>query len=229
MPVNVTNGVVNFLRRIKTGDYEHKEASVTLNFNIPEDMGIAEAAGHIERIGQMAETKAHVMLGLVKAGATHALAVVEKAVEPVTDRVDEIVNKIMTDASAVADEAANSETAKRLEAELTKPRRNRPPKVDPKPDPASVVEEPAQPAVTSPADDDPFAEDGDVFSAAEPEVTASDMISAVTKKNGEIRNPTAIKTLIGQFVAPPKTVRDIPQVRRREFLDKLAALTAAAA
>jgi hypothetical protein len=54
----LTNGRVVYLRRIKTGDYEHKEATVELSFIL--DPGDAEA--EIARVGELARARAEAMV-----------------------------------------------------------------------------------------------------------------------------------------------------------------------
>lgn len=62
--------------------------------------------------------------------------------------------------------------------------------------------------------------------AGEP-VNDADLASAVTKKNGEINNPDAIRELIGSYNPDPTKpfqLRQVPADKRQEFLGKLAAL-----
>lgn len=62
-------------------------------------------------------------------------------------------------------------------------------------------------------------------------ITDADLNSAVQKKNGELGDPPRIRELIGSYNPDPKSVfqlRQIPAGKRREFLDKLAALKKAA-
>lgn len=221
MPASVTNGTVNFLRRIKTGDYEHKEASVTLNFSVPEDMGVAEAAGWVERIGQMAETKAHVMLGLVKSAAVETVRAVENVAAPTISEVKASIAKAEAPAPAATEPPKH---------------RGRPPGSKNKPKEetadtaASIEDEPAPEASQKPGDEPAVVDEGDPFGiGAEPEpepITDADLIGAVTKKNAEIKAPARIKEVIYKFVTAPKTVRDMAQEVRQAFLDELAKLAA---
>lgn len=62
-------------------------------------------------------------------------------------------------------------------------------------------------------------------------ITDADLNSAVQKKNAEIANPNAIRTLIGTYNPDPKSafqLRQIPADKRGEFIAKLNALTKAA-
>lgn len=58
-------------------------------------------------------------------------------------------------------------------------------------------------------------------------ITDADLNSAVQKKNAEIKNPNAIRALIGAYNPDPKAafqLRQIPADKRAEFVTKLAAL-----
>lgn len=62
-------------------------------------------------------------------------------------------------------------------------------------------------------------------------ITDADLNSAVQKKNAEIKNPNAIRALIGTYNPDPKSafqLRQIPADKRGEFIAKLNALTKAA-
>lgn len=61
------------------------------------------------------------------------------------------------------------------------------------------------------------------------EVTDETLMNAITKKNAAIKNPPAIRALIGKYVAPPKQAREIPQEKRAAFLAELDALKPAQA
>lgn len=61
-------------------------------------------------------------------------------------------------------------------------------------------------------------------------VSDAELNSAVQKRNAEIKNPGAIRTLIGSYNPDPAktfTLAQIPQGARRGFLDKLKGLQAA--
>lgn len=56
----ITNGTVKFNRRVRTGDFEHKDASVELTFS---NQGEAVSVGQIEVIAALAVEKALGMVG----------------------------------------------------------------------------------------------------------------------------------------------------------------------
>jgi len=75
--------------------------------------------------------------------------------------------------------------------------------------------------------EDPAAVNDD-FTPIAAEITDEQLIGAMTKTNARIRNPIAIRQLIGKYVEIPKQARDIPQPERKAFLlelDKLQAPT----
>jgi hypothetical protein len=49
-------------------------------------------------------------------------------------------------------------------------------------------------------------------------ITDADLIAALNRKVAQTKNPIAIKQLIGTYVAPPKSAKEIPQEKRAEFL-----------
>lgn len=98
-----------------------------------------------------------------------------------------------------------------------------------KPDPIKVVL-PPEPAADPAAVTDEPADDFSAAPVAEVRpITDADLHSAAQKKNGEIKNPLAIRTLVSTFRPAGSNVAfqltEIPQDRRQEFLDKLAKLT----
>lgn len=83
-----------------------------------------------------------------------------------------------------------------------------------------------------PAAGEPEDESFDIEPAGSPDpISDGDLNSAVQKKNAEIANPNAIRTLISSYNPDPKSafqLRQIPADKRGEFIAKLAALTKAA-
>jgi hypothetical protein len=57
-----TNGEVSYTRRIRIGEFEHKEATVRLSFTLPEDMEDMPAA--VARFGETVVARVEGMLGL---------------------------------------------------------------------------------------------------------------------------------------------------------------------
>lgn len=95
--------------------------------------------------------------------------------------------------------------------------------------PVEVVLKPETPAADPAAVEDDFsAPEAPAAQEVKP-ITDAELHSAAQKKNGEIKNPLAIRTLVGSFRPEGSAVAfqlaQVPQERRREFLDKLAKLT----
>lgn len=137
-------------------------------------------------------------------------------------------------AEAVAAKAAAAKGPEVVERKGPGPQTNKKaaaPKAEKPKEPASaaaVVEEDfsATPAAED-AKTDPAAMEE--FDAAPEPVSDAELTSACSKKNAEIKSPQKIRDLVGTY-NPDKgkafQVAQIPQEHRRDFLTKLAALTA---
>jgi hypothetical protein len=97
----------------------------------------------------------------------------------------------------------------------------RPPKVEtatPAADPAAID------VVTTVAPAEPA--DDLLTAAAEPvaTITDADLVAALNRKVGQTKNAIAIKQVIGRYVTPPKSAKEIPQEKRAEFLAEIEKL-----
>lgn len=204
----ITGGKVLFGRTVKTGDYENKRVDVELAFSVGDN---EDYKAILDLAAAQAHAKAHEMLGLrEKPLATPAPAPVEQP-KP---------------AEAKPQSGPVVETAGPKEADAKK-RAKKPPVVA---DPAAVdvVAEQPKPAEPEPAND-PAAVVEEEWAGAPAEITDADLMAAITKKNGEIKQPQAIRNLIGKYVPAPKPAREIPQDKRQAFLAELGALKPAQA
>ena len=111
-------------------------------------------------------------------------------------------------------------------------RRGRKPKPEPTSEeatPSPAASEEAAPADAAPAE--PAAEE-DELAAGETaiEITDQELLGATSKRAGELGARDPILKLIGTFATrtdgPPFKVQEIPQAQRRDYLEKLKALTA---
>ena len=68
----------------------------------------------------------------------------------------------------------------------------------------------------------------DELAALPPDVTDEALVSAMTRTNGRIKNPVAIRQAVGKYVEFPKQAKDIPQSQRAAFLADLDKLQPAA-
>lgn len=68
---------------------------------------------------------------------------------------------------------------------------------------------------------------GDLLGEQAPaEVSDAELTSQITRQNGKVQNPNAIRALVGKYAGPaPKAARDIPQKDRAAFLAELATVT----
>jgi len=214
MASQITGGEVGFGRTVKTGDFENKRVDVKLSFTV----GDGEDYSTILALAaQQAHAKCHEMLGLrekpLPAPANQPAPGANGKVAPTT------TGPIVETAGPA--EAANKARAKR------------PPKIE-QPDPAAVDVAAEQPPAKTPeppkaAEPDPAAVVEEEWAGAASEITDADLMGAITKKNGEIKNPVLIRNLIGKYVPAPKPAREIPQDKRQAFLNELTALKPAQA
>lgn len=215
----ITNGSARFLKRVKTGDYEHKEASTDISFAVGEG---EDHAAVLAQASALAVQHTHEMLGL-------AVPAVAQTAPPVAKRGAKLPPAGETKAAAPDTTATAA-------------------------DPLAMGDEPAKPAVvvegyTGEVTTDPKAEavkaadplamgEPDIFTPLPTVVTDKDLGDAVSKKNESLitaykaanKDPAlgavSIRTLIGQFVTPPKRIADIGADQRHLFLERLQALKA---
>lgn len=209
----ITNGEVAYGRTIKTGDFENKRVDVKLSFSVGEG---ESHEGILNTVSHLAISKAHEMAGLAKPAQPAAPAVVTGT-------------RVATDKDALATAAAGGATGT---TETVKRGPGRPPKVDKPAAPAAAAAEAAAIDVVTEQTtkaEDVVEDDASLFTSAAVEITDKDLTEAVTKKNQEVKNPPAIRKLIGEFAGPPpKTIRDVPAAVRAKFLEKLAEVKALA-
>lgn len=209
----ISGGTVTFGRTVNLGDYNSKKAEATIGFSV-------EDGGSIDEASAVAVAKVNELLGIAPKIA---------GVEPAKTTV--YPAKETHDAAGIKEANAG-----KLEAEKKKP--GRPPKVAPAAEPAKVEDDfpdipedlKAKPQISTgeerkgPEDKD---EDWGAEAAA---VTDLEMTSKMNHKNGELRKTHGdaaapmIRKLIGKYVTPPKTAREIPAEARAKFLEELAAL-----
>jgi hypothetical protein len=202
---HITGGSVTFGRTIQPAQYESKKSEVTVTFAVAENETRAQAQALLDGAASMAQTKALELVGLKPA------KVEPKVEEPKADPLAKVVDE---------------------ERPGSKRSPGRPPKAAEKPpetpaeDPLALAEstaeaanEAAEAAQHKDADEDLLA-----GAAAPQPISDKEILDAVTKKMAEISNGPAIKAVREKFVQTPKGVRDIPQEKRKEFLEELAKL-----
>lgn len=197
----ITSGVVRFLQRSNTGDYNHKEASAELSFTVGDS---EEYQVGLDLAGAAALTKVNQLLFAPRAAVAETPAATEaapakakgkggrppKAAEPALDPTDPRV-------TGVADA----------------------PVVDP-----SDIDDTPVPQETA-AVEDPAGLDDLLGEEAPKEITDKEVVSAITQRQAVINNGPLIRTLVAEFAGPPPNgSRDIPQDKRAAFLTKLAEL-----
>lgn len=200
MMSQITGGSVTFGRTVQPKEYESKKAEVTLAFSVPEGENHEAIFAKAE---QQAVAKVEQMLTGRVASTKEAVAAKLNAAEAPSAVTQ--VPKRGPGRPSNAEKAAKAADAKPNDDLAIFDRRE------------SALAEDGKAAEMA-------AEDDFLTSAAPAEVTDDAIVQALTRKNAALKNPVAIRQLIGKFVAAPKTAREIPQEARAEFLAQLEKL-----
>ena len=235
----VTGGIVRLLERVKTGDYEHKEAMVELHFSVYDGQDYRDL---IDRVKAETVTQVHQILGRTK----DTLAAAKREAR----RPPKIEVEVTGENVTVEEALSVAQTKPDLPANKTVVTTNDP-TVPPStgagstPDPLDMSDPGGEidhglKSGTSPtggSTPDPLDMDEELAAAA-PEVTDkllneqvqfhnNRLITAAQKKDGGdgAAGTLKLRELIGKFVPVGKKVRDIPADQRQNFLDGLKALT----
>jgi len=222
MPTQITGGTARYLRRQKTGDYEHHEAEITFNVSVEDgdsyvDIARGAATEAVNVVG--------FMLGIEKPkigrppGAKNkaTTTTIEHAADPIT--AGSTTTAQVGSGGPVADPAAMTED----------------------PTPAAAAQSqvadansagPVQQGNASSATDPAAIVDESLFGSAAPAVTDTELMKAITDRNAALLKlvgpeaPKKIRELIGKYVANPGVdqARDIAKDKRGAFLKDLAGL-----
>ena len=222
MDGRITGGSVTFLKRVNRGNYEHEEASVKLDFAMNED-----GTDHTTVLGR-AQAEA-------KVGVLVQLGPMKAEVAPVAP--------LASSAPATASAQSTARTTGRGQTKAAASAAKEEPDAAASDDPLAA----APPSTSSPATDtaaaastgdDPLGSVSGLTAStpstddltAQREVSDNDLQTALAKKNEALikahgpQGTMKIRDLMGRFVAPGKTVREIPQSDRASFLAQLEAL-----
>jgi hypothetical protein len=206
MAAYVTGGKVNYERRVKTGDFEHKVAAAEIAFSV--EAGANDVV-IVSRAGDLAHAQVNRVLGLPAVELPQAVPLpppepVAEEGEPSKPRrgrptlVKPPTPPAYPEPAKAADPAAMGDEPTPTPAELAKVSGNA--------DPAAIMEE-----------DDPM-----VSEVAE--ITDQALLTAITRQNAECQNPPAIRKLIGLYTAQDGSkhfAAEIPQMKRAAFLLEL--------
>lgn len=216
---HITNGSVSYERRVKTGDFEHKHASVTVHYALEQGEDANEADKLIAIAGSLATGHVYQMLRAKPAivqPSTASDTPAPVSVEP-TSFVPDTVGVIDVEPVVAEPVVTNLRQAKRV-AKAKAPVTN------------FVVEEFAsggdggsltidhEPAPTP----EPVVEDD--FTAEAPAATDAEMGQALSRVNAKLKDAAKIRALIGEFVQSGQSYSLIPNARRGEFMQKLEEL-----
>lgn len=206
--VQITGGTVSYQRRVKTGDFEWKEFTTSAAFTPDAKEDPADALKAASRI---IVNHTHEMVGLLRAAPGTVKATPEG-------------------------EAAKAAFAQKAEAPAEKPKRGaaKPPASKKAAAPTGQAISEGEPGE---GDFDPLADDvkpavelpdddiTDLLGEQEP-VTDEELNKAAVAKAQQTKNGAAIRQLGAKFGGgpAPKTLRNIPQDKRHQFLDELKKL-----
>ena len=225
MDGRITGGSVTFLKRVNRGNYEHEEASVKLDFAMNEDG--TDHTTVLDRAQAEAKVGVLVQLGPMKAEVAPVAPLASSA--PATASAQSTARTTGRGQTKAAASAAKEEPSKPDAAASDDPLAAAPPST------SSPATDTAAAASTG---DDPLGSVSGLTAStpstddltAQREVSDNDLQTALAKKNEALikahgpQGTMKIRDLMGRFVAPGKTVREIPQSDRASFLAQLEAL-----
>lgn len=235
----ITSGVVRYLRRVNTGNYEHKEFSADISWSVDDGDAPLAADEMMEIAADRAVRVVHERLGLaerplpqlgppvVETSVATPLSTAAGACPPTANVTGKLVShdpKPTKAAKAAASspeqqevEAIKAKVAARLVSEG---------KTVPTADPLLDAAKAADPLLGDepPGADDPLAgisDDDDPLTALPQEIGDDDLLAAAEKAIVRVNDAIKVRRVIGKYA---KQLPMIPQDRRQAFIDELAAL-----
>lgn len=212
--MQITSGIVSYLRVVKDDDFGIKrEAKVELSYMLAEGEAL-----DLDHVKDMAVTKVHEMLRVKPATKSDAAPAATQAGTPLPaapaagaakapEAKAPVAPKKSSDKDKLAAAAADKATPKK---------------------PVPAIEErqiSTGEERKSPEDDDM----SELFGEDEPkarEITDVEVNAETQKAVARLKSAEKVKALKEKYVGPmPKTVRDVPQAQREQFLKDLKALT----
>ncbi len=220
----IVNGSVSYERRVKTGEFEHKMATVVVHYaveneNETEVLAFAGGLATSQVFAMLRARPAADAPGPVPADVVRDVPVPAPVVEPapvVADVVEPVV--------VVEPVATNLKQAKRAAAKkapvVTDAVIMEEIKVLVDPSSGAVlVEEPA--ATTSAMEQRNVVDD---FTAEAPAASDAELGQVLSRINAKLKDRPKIQSLIGEFVQAGQSYTLIPASRRGEFVQRLEAL-----
>lgn len=220
MPITgITGGTARYLRRQKTGDYEHHEAEISFNVNVAEGESYLDAArgAATEAVNQV-----NFMLGIDTPRRGRPPGSKNKTSDP----TEGVVNPQQTSTTSETTQNVPQKGDYDAARDFTESQSGRTTGAT-IPTAATVSVETVGPEVGV----DPAAmQDETLFGSTPAEVTDKDLMAAIMSRNAEAVktlgpvSAQGIRGLIGRYVANPGVdqARDIPQAKRGAFLKELA-------
>jgi len=230
----IIGGGVRYLRRVKTGDYEHAEFAAELHLG-PKETGGALSQEEIEAAAEYAKDLTLRTLGIAKpaaakpgargknvpaAPAATATLAVDGAGAQSSEAPDPLDLGVgggapTTAASAATTAAATTAGAAQAAADP----------LDVGVSPASAPTSASAPTAAASATADPLAVT-DEWAAQPAAVTDEAILAACSAKNGVLKKPPLIRELVARYVPGGQgTARQIPAEKRAAFLLELEKLS----
>lgn len=193
----ITNGVIKYGETRKIADFENKRADVELSFTAPEST--TQIAAFITAIQDEAKFRCHQMLGI-------------------SAKPEHLVSQALAFPNLLSDTEVADKRAK--------VHNRRAPKM---PVAESVTVTPADPAAMAEPEQygKPVPEQikEAAIAAGDPSfvITDTDLLDATTKRQQDVKNPIAIRKLLGDLgvKTPPGRLVDLTQDKRQAYLDGL--------
>jgi hypothetical protein len=215
--MRLTGGIVEFAERRNTGNYEHKEARLALNWVSDEGDEPTHITDWLEAMqATVRDAVRHQLYGAPKpaTGPVH--------MEPAPTKAEIEAYKAKAKEEVDATEAPKAEA--KVEGGKPPPKRGRPPKAkeEAKPVPVSTAE------VDEPEDDPTTGVDepeDDPTKGTAPEILDDDLNKLVRDKAHSLGDGKPVRQLIGRYVGIGHPIIELAQERRAAFLAELDALT----
>lgn len=206
--MKITGGQITYGRKVNLGDYNSKKAEATIGFLLDDGEDI-ETGASVAAL--FATNKVNELLGF----------------KPVTPAAPTGVKEAVAAKLNATDEDKKTRAGKKAPPK-TPPASPPPPATD-----AAAIVDDETPAISTgdervdpnnPADAASVVDEDWGTAEAVTPISDKDLTDACAKKNSTLQDAPLIRTLIGKFVSPPKTLVDIPQESRQKFLNDLAKL-----
>lgn len=213
---NITSATVSFENGIKREEYGPvKKAGASITASVAEN---EDGEAVLARIGELALAQVAALLDAPRP----TVAVTEQHSRIIPDEIQDVMDQ--RKATAEAGEAPPRRGRGRPRKEEAAP-------AEAAAETTDTAAEASQPATTEPELQADTATDAwDIYPNKDIEITDAEILAATSKRAGELGAREPIVKLIATFATrtegAPFKVQEIPQAQRKDYLNKLSALTA---